>query len=68
MLGERLNTKAKNAEFDEKVKKYAASELVMAQTIARDYKTWDPSTIEDRARKLGPQLAKVWDFDNPSRV
>ena len=68
MLGERLNAKGKNLEFEDKVKKYEASELVMANDIARDYKGWDRSTIEDRAKKLAPLLIKIWNFDNPSTV
>jgi hypothetical protein len=69
MLGERLNTKAKNSEYAAvKRAKYAASELEMARAIAKDYKTWDRSTIENRAKKLAPLLMSVWNFDNPSRV
>jgi hypothetical protein len=40
----------------------------MARAIAKEYKTWDRSTIEKRAKKLAPLLMSVWNFDNPSRV
>jgi hypothetical protein len=68
MLGERLNTKAKNAEFAVKRVKYEASELVMAQRVAQDYASWDKTTIEHRAKTFTKLLADVWNFDNPSRV
>jgi hypothetical protein len=68
MLGERLNTKAKNAEYKIKRAKYAASELVITKTIAKDYTAWDKTTIEKRAKGLATLLKEVWNFDNPSRV
>jgi hypothetical protein len=68
MLGERLNTKAKNAEYTIKAPKYASSELVMAREISELYGKWDRSSIEDRAKRLSPRLKKIWNFDNPSRV
>jgi hypothetical protein len=68
MLGERLNNKAKNAEYRTKRDKYKASELKMAAAIAKDYQKWDRTTIEKRAKVLAPLLISVWNFDNPSRV
>ncbi|MBZ5564634.1 MAG: DUF262 domain-containing HNH endonuclease family protein [Acidobacteriia bacterium] len=68
MLGERLNTKVKNEEYPVKRAKYASSELVMAQSIAKKYAVWDRSTIEDRAKTLAPWLKQIWNFDNPSQV
>ena len=68
MLGERLNRRAKNSEYDVKRVKYAASELAMAKAIAENYTRWDRSTIEHRAKTLAPLLKEVWSFDNPSRV
>ena len=68
MLGERLNRKAKNLEYDVKRTKYSTSELVMAQAIAETYGVWDRSTIEHRATSLASLLMEVWNFDNPSRV
>jgi hypothetical protein len=68
MLGERLNNKAKNAEYKVKKIKYAASELEMTKAIARTYNKWDQSTIVKRATGLLPLLNEVWSFDNPSRV
>ena len=68
MLGERLNNKSKNMEYELKRPIYAKSELAMARKVAEDYEAWTKSTIEDRANKLAPLLTVVWDFDNPSRV
>ena len=68
MLGERLNTKAKNAEYAVKRVKYEESELKMTKAIARTYATWDRSAIEARAKSLAPLPKEVWNFDNPSRV
>jgi hypothetical protein len=68
MLGERLNTKAKNSEYGIKREVYKASELTMAQAIADKYDQWDIPSIEDRARSLLPYLLKIWNFDNPSGV
>jgi len=69
MLGERLNRDAANRGFlFKRSQYYQKSELEMAQEIARDYQTWDKVTIENRAKKLAPLVAEVWNFDNPSRV
>lgn len=68
MLGERLNTKAKNSEYEAKREKYKASELKMPQLIAEKYDKWDAPSIEDRAKSLLPNILKIWNFDNPSGV
>ena len=68
MLGERLNRKAKNSEYDIKQQKYANSELEMPREIAAKYATWDINSIEQRAKSLVPLVVSIWDFDNPSRV
>lgn len=68
MLGERLNAKAKNSEYDIKREKYKASELKMPQLIAETYDKWDVPSIDDRAQSLLPNILKIWNFDNPSGV
>lgn len=69
MLGERLNRDAGNQEFSVKRAHYAKnSELQMAQQIAKEYKDWDSTAIQDRAKKLAPLVIEVWNFNNPSRV
>lgn len=71
MLGERLNagTLVANLGFPAKRAHYQkASELAMAQQIAKDYKAWDEAAIKDRATKLEPYITEIWNFDNPSRV
>jgi hypothetical protein len=68
MLGERLNTKAKNAEFPVKRVKYLASELIMARAVGSGYTQWDKAAIEQRAKTLVESLVKIWNFDNPSKV
>lgn len=70
ILGTRLNREAGNKPFATKREHYAKkSELIMAQQVAEKYTTWDVAEIQDRAKKyLAPQIAKIWNFDNPSRV
>jgi hypothetical protein len=69
MLGQRLNRKARNSEFDVKREHYEKkSELDMAQQIARNYSEWNESTIKNRADGLTDLVLQVWNFDNPSRV
>jgi hypothetical protein len=71
MLGERINASSgvANLGYSKKRAHYQkASELEMAQQLAKDYTVWDESTIKDRARKLEPHVTEIWDFDNPSRV
>ncbi|MDP9054967.1 MAG: HNH endonuclease family protein [Acidobacteriota bacterium] len=68
MLGERLNSKAKNSEYAVKREKYQASELKMPQEIAEQYDKWDVASIEARAKSLTTHVLKVWDFQNPSGV
>jgi hypothetical protein len=69
MLGERLNKDAANRGFAFKKKQYEKnSELEMPKQIAKHYSRWDESTIRDRATKLAPLVAEVWNFGNPSRV
>jgi hypothetical protein len=68
MLGERLNTRAKNAEYVDKRQKYATSELQMAKSIAKNYTKWDRASIEHRAKGLASLLKQIWNLDNPSLV
>jgi hypothetical protein len=71
MLGERLNASSgvANLGYPKKRAHYQkASELEMAQQLAKDYTVWDESTIRSRAKKLEPYVTEIWDFDNPSRV
>jgi len=68
MLGERLNGEAANAGFGIKKPIYAKSELLMAQGVASAYESWDENTVQDRAKKIIPQIKQIWNFDNPSRV
>ncbi len=71
MLGERLNasTGVANLGYPKKRAHYQkASELVMAQQLAKDHSSWDEAAIKDRAKKLQPFITEIWNFDNPSRV
>jgi hypothetical protein len=69
ILGERLNQKAANEEFEVKRKHYEMkSEIVMAQQIARNYKDWDVKSITDRATKMTDAVLEIWNFENSSRV
>ena len=65
MLGERLNTKAENAEYSIKQAKYSAPELIMAKRSAQEYSHWDRFTIIDGAKNIGHALKEIWNYDNP---
>jgi len=61
MLGIKLNRKAANRPFAEKVKDYYEKpEITMTQSIATGYKDWDEQAILDRAESLGSAIAKNW--------
>lgn len=69
MLGERLNRNAANRGYSiKRAEHYLKSELEMARRLAKDYNTWNKGTVEQRAKKLSPETAKLWNFDNPSRI
>jgi uncharacterized protein DUF262/uncharacterized protein DUF1524 len=69
MLGERLNEKNGNRGFEFKRERYeSASEIKMAQEIAKKHTKWDAGEVIGRALALGEWIDKVWDFNNPSRV
>lgn len=68
MLGERLNEKSANEVFKIKKPIYEKSELAMAKKVASSYSIWDANTIQGRAKKIIPDIIKIWNFDNPSRV
>ncbi len=69
MLGERLNNDVANKGYDKKRAYYQkATELKMAQELAKTYTKWNEASVKDRAQKLIPYVADIWQFDNPSRV
>ncbi|MFN0152836.1 MAG: DUF262 domain-containing protein [Gaiella sp.] len=62
LLGKRLNTSIKNANFvTKKEKGYASSDILMTQELlTRD--TWDTAAIEDRQRELSTWIFDIWKF------
>ncbi len=70
MLGRRLNEAAANKGYVQFKREYYAnaSELVMAQEVAKGYKEWNVNSILHRAKVLAPFVAEIWNFDNPSCV
>ena len=69
MLGERINNDVANKGYDKKRAHYQkATELKMAQDLAKAYTKWNEANVKDRAQKLIPYVTDIWQFDNPSRV
>jgi hypothetical protein len=62
LLGRRLNTAIKNADFaTKKSRGYAGSDIVMTQELlTRD--TWDAAAIEERQRELSKWVFSIWNF------
>jgi hypothetical protein len=62
LLGKRLNTSIKNADFPTKKEKgYSGSDILMTrELLARD--TWDAAAIEERQRELSNWVFDIWKF------
>lgn len=62
LLGKRLNTSIKNADFATKKEKgYKSSDIVMTKELL-DYEEWTPATIDLRQDELSKWILKVWKF------
>lgn len=62
LLGKRLNTSIKNADFDtKKVKGYAGSDILMTQELLPVAK-WDKDAIDVRQRELATWVFDIWHF------
>jgi hypothetical protein len=60
ILGERLNKKAQNRPFNEKITQYySKSEIVMTKELL-SIQTWNPTTIQTRAKKLARWFISLW--------
>lgn len=70
VYGKRMNSKEANSEYDT-VKRAAylsKSEVKMTLALANKYVHWNEAAIIDRAKTLAPQVCKVWNFENTSRI
>jgi hypothetical protein len=62
LLGKRLNTSIKNADFDRKKKEgYSGSDILMTQELLV-LDNWDPDAINDRQRELSQWVFDIWKF------
>jgi hypothetical protein len=62
LLGKRLNSAIKNADFDtKKAKGYAGSDILMTQELL-EIATWDKDAIEERQRELTAWAFEIWHF------
>lgn len=60
ILGERLNARARNADFPTKcANSYCRSEVVMTRDLLK-HSTWTKAEIENRAREMAKIIPKVW--------
>jgi Protein of unknown function (DUF1524) len=62
LLGKRLNTSIKNADFaTKKAKGYAGSDILMTQELlALD--AWNSDAIDERQRELSKWVFEIWHF------
>jgi hypothetical protein len=62
LLGKRLNTSIKNADFATKKEKgYEGSDILMTkELLARD--AWDAAAIDERQRELSNWIFEIWSF------
>lgn len=62
LLGKRLNTSIKNADFATKKEKgYEGSDILMTkELLARD--TWDAAAVDERQRELSNWIFEIWSF------
>lgn len=62
LLGKRLNTSVKNADFETKKQKaYSDSDILMTKDLlARDH--WDTAGVDDRQKELSRWAFEIWHF------
>ncbi len=62
LLGKRLNTSIKNADFaTKKTEGYAGSDIVMTKELL-SLDTWDTEAIAKRQRELSDWIVDIWEF------
>ena len=62
LLGKRLNTSIKNADFATKKKDgYAGSDILMTKELL-SLDTWDAAAIDERQRELSGWVFEIWKF------
>jgi hypothetical protein len=69
VLGKRLNRNAANKNYaKKKAEYYNKSELTMTLRLAKEFASWDETTIKKRAQSLASLAKRIWGFDNSSRA
>jgi hypothetical protein len=63
LLDFRLNTAAKNADFDTKKGYYERSEILMTRDLL-EYGSWDMDAVNERQARLSAQAPEIWSFPN----
>lgn len=62
LLGKRLNTSIKNADFATKKKDgYGGSDILMTKELL-SLDTWDAAAIDERKRELSGWVFDIWEF------
>ena len=62
LLGKRLNTSIKNADFATKKEKgYSSSDILMTKELL-DFDEWTPASIDARQNELSKWIFEVWHF------
>jgi hypothetical protein len=62
LLGKRLNTSVKNADFaTKKVQAYEGSDILMTQELL-GLDEWTPEAIDERQRELSGWVFGIWHF------
>lgn len=59
-LEETLNRRVSRDAFPAKRDAYLESDCRMAKSVAENFDTWTPDTVEERARSLGVFVRRVW--------
>lgn len=62
LLGSRLNTSIKNADFaTKKANGYSSSDILMTKELMTRT-AWDPAAVEERQRELSSWIFEIWHF------
>lgn len=63
LLNERMNARAQNEPFNQKLREYDSSDFEMTKEITENYDHWSTENIEERTKLLAGKAPKIWDFD-----
>ena len=66
LLGKRLNTSIKNADFDSKKNAYGTSDILLTQELV-EIDTWDALAVDNRQRELSTYAFDIWHMPSEER-